>query len=118
MKWNGVVANIVAHAAGALILSLVRGVFVGMRSACGLRWTLPRITSAAIAMQPVHRLQIRPIVHNYGGIPYHSSKLHPSPCNSVGMQPQADTQTDTDTDRHTYARHHNTFRVVYDSHEM
>jgi len=29
------------------------------------RWALPRISSVAIAMQPVHRLQVRPIVHNW-----------------------------------------------------
>jgi len=28
------------------------------------RWALPRISGVAIATQPVHRLQIRPIVHN------------------------------------------------------
>ena len=28
------------------------------------RWALPRISSVAVATQPVHRLQIRPIVHN------------------------------------------------------
>jgi len=28
------------------------------------RWALPRISSVAIATQPVHRLQIRPTVHN------------------------------------------------------
>ena len=49
-----------------------------------------------------------------GGIPYHSPKLHPGQCNSVGMRPRTDTQTDT----HTDARDHNTFRVVYDSREM
>ena len=32
-----------------------------------------------------------------GGIPYHSPKLHPGPCNSVGMRPRTDTQTDTQT---------------------
>jgi len=32
-------------------------------------------------------------VHNRGGIPYHSPKLHPGPCNSVGMQPQTYRQT-------------------------
>ena len=47
-------------------------------------------------------------------IPYHSPKLHPGPCNSVGMRPRTDRQTD----RHTDARDHNTFRVVYDSREM
>jgi len=45
-----------------------------------------------------------------GGIPYHSPKLHPGLCNSVGMRPR--------TDRHTDARDHNTFRVVYESREM
>jgi len=67
--WNGT-----AHAAGASILSRARGVFASMRStwhcvrrAVGLadyRWALPRITNVAIATQPVHWLQIRPIVHN------------------------------------------------------
>jgi len=32
MKWNGLVADNVAHAAGASTLSLVRGIFAGMRS--------------------------------------------------------------------------------------
>jgi len=31
-----------------------------------------------IATKPVHRLQIRPIVNNWG-TSYHSSKLHPGP---------------------------------------
>ena len=45
-----------------------------------------------------------------GGIPYHSPKLHPGACNSVGMRPQSNMHTD--------ARDCNTFRVVYDSHEV
>jgi len=49
-----------------------------------------------------------------GGIPYHSAKLHPVPCNSLGMRPRTDTQPD----RHTDARDHNTFLVVFDSREM
>jgi len=40
----GVVADNVAHAAGASILSLVRGVFAGMHSACGVQWAW-RITT-------------------------------------------------------------------------
>ena len=32
-----------------------------------------------------------------GGIPYHSPKLHPGPCNTVGMRPWTDTHTDTQT---------------------
>jgi len=47
----------------------------------------------AIATQPVHRLQIRPIVHR--GSLYHAPKLHPGPCSSVGVA--ADRQTDTQT---------------------
>jgi len=59
-------ADNVAHAAGASILSLVRACQC-VRRAVGLAdhcWALPRISSVAIATQPVHRLQIRPIVHN------------------------------------------------------
>ena len=60
-----------AHAAGASMLSPARGVFAGMRSvrvrhAVGLadyRWAL-HFHCVAIATQPVHQLQIRPIVHN------------------------------------------------------
>jgi len=50
-----------------------------------------------------------------GGTPYHSFKFHPGPCSSVGMRPRTDAQTD----KHTDARDHYTFRVVYyDSREM
>jgi len=44
---------------------------------------------------------------------YHSRKLHPGPCNSVGMRPRTDRHT-----AHTDARDRITFRVVYDSPEM
>jgi len=66
--------NGTAHAAGVSIILPANGVFAGMRSAwhcvrraVGLadyRWALPRISSVAIATQPVYRLQIRQIVHN------------------------------------------------------
>jgi len=62
--------NGTAHAAGASILSPVRGVFAArMRSACGGPDGLPlgsatHFHSVAIATQPMHRLQIQPIVHN------------------------------------------------------
>jgi len=36
-----------------------------------------------------------------GGIPYHSAKLHPGPCNSVGMWTRTDIQS---TDRQTHRR--------------
>jgi len=39
---------------------------VGLADYC---WALPRISSVAIATQPVHWLQIRPIVHNYWASP-------------------------------------------------
>ena len=45
-----------------------------------------------------------------GGSLYHASKLRPGPCSSVGVWPR--------TDRHTDARDHNTFCVVYDSRKM
>jgi len=51
-----------------------------------------------------------------GGIPYHSPKLHPGRCNSVGMRPRTGSQAHID--RHTDAGDHNTFRVVCGSHEM
>jgi len=68
--------NGTAHAAGATILSPASGVFAGMRSACGVLRAacggpgeLPlgsatHFHSVAIATQPVHRLQIRPVLHN------------------------------------------------------
>jgi len=101
--------NGTAHAAGASILSPVRGVFAARR-ACGVWWaclkwvscdsrhymakacaylcqhhlrrhagvgefgefplgSATHFHSVAIATQSVHRLQIRPIVHNYGTSP-------------------------------------------------
>ena len=65
-----------------------------------------------VSTQPVHRAPIAypPNSAQLGGIPYHSAKLHLGPCNSVRMRPR--------TDRHTDAREHNTFLVVYDSREM
>ena len=71
---------------------------------------------AVITMKPVHRLQICHIVRNYKtkkaatttttvkwllllqGTPYHSPKLCPGPCNSVGMRQGTDRQTHTETD--------------------
>jgi len=73
--------NRAAHAAGASILSPARGVSlrrhawcVALRAACGGPSGLPlgsatHFHSVAIATQPVHRLQIRPIVRNYRGHP-------------------------------------------------
>ena len=49
-----------------------------------------------------------------GGGLYHVPKLHPDPCSSVGVRPRTDRQTE----RHTDARDHNTFCVVYDSRKM
>ena len=43
---------------------------------------------------------------------YHAPKLHRGPCSIVGVRPR------THTDRHTDARDHNTFCVVYDSRKM
>jgi len=41
-KWKGLVADDVVHAAGTSILSLARGVFAGMHSACSGPGGLPR----------------------------------------------------------------------------
>ena len=49
-----------------------------------------------IATTPVHRLQIRPTLHNYRA-PHHSPKLHPGPSSSMGMRRQTDRQTNTKT---------------------
>jgi len=64
MKWNCLVADNVAHAAGASILSLARGVFADMLGLADYRWALPRISSVAIATQPMHRLQLHPVMRN------------------------------------------------------
>ena len=97
--------NGTAHAASASMLSPVRGVFAGMRSvrvrhACGGPGGLPLgsafplcchsdATRAPIA-NPPNSAQL-------GDSPYHSPKLHPGPCNSVGMRPRTDRQTDRQT---------------------
>jgi len=66
-EMESLVADNVAHAAGASILSLVRACVV--RAACAGPGGLPlgsatHFHNVAIAMHPVHRLQIRPTVHN------------------------------------------------------
>jgi len=45
-------------------------------------------------MKPMHQLQICPIVHTaqLEGTPYHSAKLHPVLCSSVGMRQGTDRQ--------------------------
>jgi len=78
-----------------------------VRRAVGLadyRLALSRISSVAIVTQPVHRLRLLPLPQvTSGSVQY---------CGHVA----ADRQTDTD--RHTDARDHSTFCVVYDSREM
>ena len=51
-----------------------------------------------------------PDIAQLGGSLYHAPKLHAGLCSSVGVWPR--------TDRHTDARDHNTFCVVYDSRKM
>jgi len=84
-----------------------------VRRAVGLadyRWALPRISSVAIATQPVHRLQISPIVHKGPSPSTPPSYIRVRAIVHVGMRPR--------TDRHTDARERNTFRVVYELREM
>jgi len=53
------------------------------------------------------------------GTPYHSSKLQPGPCSSVGMRRGTDRHTDTQTDtQNTDGRDQYTFRLGYASCEM
>jgi len=68
-----------------------------------LRWRYVANATRAPIANPPNSAQL-------GGVPYHSAKLYPGPCNSAETRPRAD--------RHTDARDHNTFRVVYDSREM
>jgi len=122
--------NATAHAAGASMLSPAKGVFAGMRSvrvrhACGVRWAW-RITAGLCHAFPwccqghATRAPIanQPNSAQLGASPTTPPKLHPGPCNSVDMRPRTCRQTQTDTHRHTDARDHNTFLVVYDSREM
>jgi len=122
--------NGTAHAAGASMLSPVRGssptcvaCVCGMRAVCGgpggltLGSAFPLCCHSNATRAPIANL---PNSAQLGGSPYHSPKLHPGPCNTVGMRPWTDRQIDrhTHTHRHTDARDHNTFLVVYDSREM
>ena len=76
------------------------------------RWHFALGAYVAVATKPVHRLQICPIVHNYGALSTISSKLHPGACSSVEMRRGTDRQTHANTDRHTDGRGHKTFRLA------
>jgi len=58
----------------------------------------------AIAAQLAHQLQIRTILHNNGASPTTPPKLHPGPCNSVGMGPRTDRHIDAYTHRRAWPR--------------
>jgi len=89
----------------------------GMRAACGVPGGLPlgsatHFHSVAIATQ---RVQIRPVVHNYGASP----TTPPSYIRVRAiMWACGRRQTDTHAQIHADARDHNTFLVIYDSREM
>jgi len=73
MKWNGARGRHVDFIAGEGSLRRTPHACV-VRAACGGPGGLPlgsvtHFHSVAIATQPVHRLQIRPIMHNYGASP-------------------------------------------------
>ena len=120
--------NETAHAASVSMLSPVRGCspacvacVCGMRAACGGPGRLP--LGSAFPLCCHSNTTLAPIANppnsaQLGGSPYHSPKLHPGPCNSVGMRPRTDRRTDRQTHRHTDARDHSTFIVVYDAREM
>jgi len=97
-----IIADNVAHAAGASILSPVRHA-VGLAD---YRWALPRISSVAIAMQPVHRLQIRPILHNYGASPTTPpSYIRVRAIVQACGRRQSHTETHRRTDRRTWPQY-------------
>ena len=102
--------NGTAHAAGASMLSPVRGsspacvaCVCGMRAACGgpgglpLGSAFPLCCHSNATRAPIANL---PNSAQLGGSPYHSPKLHPGPCNTVGMRPWTDRQID----RHTHTQ--------------
>jgi len=72
-----------------------------VRHACGGPGGLP--LGSATHFQCCHSNATRAPIANppnsaqLGGIPYHSTKLHPGAYNSVGMQPRTDTQTHVTT---------------------
>ena len=97
-KWNCARSRRVHVIAGEGVLAGMRSVRV--RHACGGPGGLPLgsafplcchsdATRAPIA-NPPNSAQL-------GDSPYHSPKLHPGPCNSVGMRPRTDRQTDRQT---------------------
>ena len=97
--------NGTAHAAGASMLLPARGVFAGMSSACGVRWAWRITAGTCHAFICCHSNATRAPIGNppnsaqLGGIPDHSPKLHPGPCNSVGMRARTDRQTHRQTHR-------------------
>jgi len=71
-EWNGTRSRRVDFIAGEGDFAGMRSAWRCVRRAVGLadyRWALPLTSSVVVvATQPVHRLQIRPIMHNYSGI--------------------------------------------------
>jgi len=115
--------NGTAHAAGASVLSLARGVFADMRSvrvrhACGGPGGLP-LGSAMHFHKCCHSNATRAPIAN----PPNTAQLGASPttpqvtCGSVQIV-WACGCGQTHTHRQTDAPDHNTFLVVYDSREM
>ena len=77
-----------------------------VRAACAGPGGLPlgsatHFYNVAIATHPCAPIANPPNSAQLGGIPYHCPKLHPGPCNTVGMRPWTDTHTDTQTDTQT-----------------
>ena len=101
MKWNGARSRTVNFIAGEG--SLRRHAQCVRRAVCGGHGGLPlgsatHFHSVAIAMQPVHRLQILPIVHNQG-----ASTTTPQVTSGSVQQcghAAADRHTHTQTHRH------------------
>jgi len=75
-----------------------------VRRAVGLadyRWAPPRISKCCHSNTTRASIANPPNSEQLGGIPHHSPKLYLGPCNSVGMRPRTDTQTDRQTHSQT-----------------
>jgi len=88
------------HAVAERPLPPITGRSATRRLCIDIRQALADISRSryvVIATEPVHRLQIRPIVAQLGVIPYHSPKLRPGPCSTVGVMRGTDRHIDKQT---------------------
>jgi len=69
----------------------------------GFEWSAVRMQILLVTCNATRALIANlPSSAQLGGTSYHSDKLYPGPCCSLGMRPQTDKQTHTHT--HTHRR--------------